>query len=365
MRKFILLFVFVALNLISVQAQVSFTSSASCYGQLSAMQGANATTDTVATWAWDLDNDLAFDDAWGQSTNFIFSAWGSQTVGLKVTFTNGGSDSITQGVVIHPLPEVNFNVDNLCKDDEATFTDNSTISSGTITAWNWTFDNGMGGDVGQVVTYNHGGTSGFYDAKLECTSNELCKSSTTKINEVFNKPTADFTTSGVVETGSSTSFINTTVMDSTGTVEVYLWDFGDGKGSSIEEPSHQWDTALTFTVQLVAISNKDCRDTMTKEIVVAQGLEEGKDASLGVQSVVVTPNGDGINDFLVVRGLDDYTGCSVHVYNRWNESVYANETYSNTDDSRFPQDMLDAGVYYYIIKCDDDPEVLGVFNILR
>ncbi|MBL4656813.1 MAG: hypothetical protein JKX73_02350, partial [Flavobacteriales bacterium] len=150
MRKFILLFVFVALNLISVQAQVSFTSSASCYGQLSAMQGANATTDTVATWAWDLDNDLAFDDAWGQSTNFIFSAWGSQTVGLKVTFTNGGSDSITQGVVIHPLPEVNFNVDNLCKDDEATFTDNSTISSGTITAWNWTFDNGMGGDVGQV-----------------------------------------------------------------------------------------------------------------------------------------------------------------------------------------------------------------------
>lgn len=42
---------------------------------------------------------------------------------------------------------------------------------------------------------------------------------------------------------------------------------------------------------------------------------------------VITPNGDGINDFWVIKNLP--AGTRVVLYNRWGQQVYYNENYSN------------------------------------
>lgn len=74
---------------------------------------------------------------------------------------------------------------------------------------------------------------------------------------------------------------------------------------------------------------------------------------------VFTPDGDGKNDFFVIKGISGRTA-KLTVYNRWGSVVYKNDAYDNTWDglanvktmvignSRLPQ-----GTYYYIVEFED------------
>ena len=73
---------------------------------------------------------------------------------------------------------------------------------------------------------------------------------------------------------------------------------------------------------------------------------------------LVTPNGDGRNDFLFIRGVDRTLSNKLRIYNRWGVSVYIGDNYNNQNnvfDGRSRgrstisvDDFLPAGVYYYI-----------------
>jgi len=69
-----------------------------------------------------------------------------------------------------------------------------------------------------------------------------------------------------------------------------------------------------------------------------------------------TPNGDNVNDILLIDGLDNYTNNSFTVYNRWGNVVYQNSDYQNNWDGNsnvkfvLGSKELSVGVYYYILK---------------
>jgi len=79
--------------------------------------------------------------------------------------------------------------------------------------------------------------------------------------------TADRTTGGVPCT---VQFYD----QSTGQVDSWLWDFGDGSTSTLEDPSHQYAEAGTFRVSLT-VSNAYGSDTMTRDgyIQVSSAVE--------------------------------------------------------------------------------------------
>ncbi|MBI4930660.1 MAG: PKD domain-containing protein, partial [Bacteroidetes bacterium] len=54
----------------------------------------------------------------------------------------------------------------------------------------------------------------------------------------------------------------------------YLWDFGDGYGSTVVNPSHTYASVDTFTVKLTASSGSGCTYTLTKKyyIIVKSGM---------------------------------------------------------------------------------------------
>lgn len=59
-----------------------------------------------------------------------------------------------------------------------------------------------------------------------------------------------------------------------------------------------------------------------------------------------TPNGDGINDRFVIRGLQQYSQRELIVLNRWGTQVYSSRNYNNDWNGG----SLPDGTYYYVLK---------------
>ncbi len=75
---------------------------------------------------------------------------------------------------------------------------------------------------------------------------------------------------------------------------------------------------------------------------------------------MVTPNGDGKNDFLYIRGIRNFPKNSLQIYNRWGVLVYEGTGYNNQNNvfdgyskgrsTINSKESLPASVYYYIFN---------------
>lgn len=71
-----------------------------------------------------------------------------------------------------------------------------------------------------------------------------------------------------------------------------------------------------------------------------------------------TPNGDGINDYFEIKGIEYYEGNSIKIINRWGKEVYEARNYGIDTNPRFwdgksnkggGNDELPGGTYYYVL----------------
>jgi len=75
---------------------------------------------------------------------------------------------------------------------------------------------------------------------------------------------------------------------------------------------------------------------------------------------VVTPNGDGVNDYFKINGLNNYPGSSLNVYNRWGNSLYTSDDYKND----WSPNVTD-GTYFYIVTVSDGRILKGYFQVFK
>lgn len=123
-------------------------------------------------------------------------------------------------------------------------------------------------------------------------------------------PEADFSYTPVVpEVNVPYYFTN----KSKGAVE-YFWNFGDGASSTVINPEHTYKRSGSYSVCLVAMNKEGCTDTVCKPLLAdVQPLADIPNA--------FSPNGDGKNDVLYVRGYGIET-MNLRIYNRWGEKVF-------------------------------------------
>ena len=79
---------------------------------------------------------------------------------------------------------------------------------------------------------------------------------------------------------------------------------------------------------------------------------------------IMTPNGDGLNDVFVIRGLEQYPNNTLKIYNRWGVKVYEVDGYGQ--DGKFfrgvsegrvtinKDEKLPVGTYYYVLEYVND-----------
>jgi gliding motility-associated-like protein len=79
-----------------------------------------------------------------------------------------------------------------------------------------------------------------------------------------------------------------------------------------------------------------------------------------------SPNGDGVNDFLVVNDIELYPRVHIQVFDRYGNSVYEATDYDNSWNGTGKNGNLPKGTYFYILDLGDGSEVRkGWIQIIR
>lgn len=189
-----------------------------------------------------------------------------QTVAFK---TEGGvtcySDTITRVVKIYPFLDVGFTAAPGCVGESTTFLDTSNAPFDVLDAWSWDFGDGSTSNA-QNPTHTYS-TSGNFTVELTASTEEGCEDSETLDIAVFPDPVAAFDAPSTLCRFDPVTFTNNSSIAS-GSIDSYLWDFGDGTTSTVFEPSHSFTAPGTFTVTLTATSDSGCIDVQTQTITV-------------------------------------------------------------------------------------------------
>jgi gliding motility-associated-like protein len=112
-------------------------------------------------------------------------------------------------------------------------------------------------------------TSGEYYYQAT-SSNPGCSVATSKsaILTVVVPPVVAFTVPASACRGQEVSFVNQSTSDATTTAS-YLWNFGDGQTSSVQNPTHIYSTAAAFSVTLtVSYPSNACPVTASRPITI-------------------------------------------------------------------------------------------------
>ncbi len=228
-------------------------------------------TGNPTTWSWDFGNG---NTSSLQNPVSSYFTPGSYTVSLTVTNVNGSNTlTRTQYISVYESPAVNFTGNNTsgCFPLPVQFTDLSTAGAGnTNVSWQWDFGNGLTSTLqNPSVIYPAAGT---FSVTLKVTNDKGCTRTFTRPNYITVAPGVDagftHTQPTVCLPPADITFTNTTTGPA---VLSYLWDFGDGNTSVLQNPTHTYITGGSFIVTLIATSSAGCTDTARNTLPIIIG----------------------------------------------------------------------------------------------
>jgi len=111
-----------------------------------------------------------------------------------------------------------------------------------------------------------------------------------------------------------------------------------------------------YTVRLTDLNG--CVNTATVSVDVVDDLF--------VEPIVVfTPNGDGINDFFVIKNLDVYPVNQLSIYDKSGKLLYRTSNYNNRWDGRVGGKLLDKDTYMYVLTVNGVVVKKGAISLIR
>lgn len=217
----------------------------------------NATTANANSWLWDFGDGSTSNI---KSPNHTYNNPGQYTITLAVTTNSGCNGSIIKNQYIKldskPTPAFSLVQDTGC----APFTIQTINSSVGATSYLWTFGNTTSNLFEPTKTYSIGGS---YPISLIAISQNGCSDSIriAPALKVYD-PDAQFqATPKIGCPGMTVQFTNTTNQTN---IVSFLWLFGDGTSSPLQNPTHTYNAIGTYPVSLVVTNSFGCIDTTTK-----------------------------------------------------------------------------------------------------
>ena len=143
-----------------------------------------------------------------------------------------------------------------------------------------------------------------------------------------------------------------------GGTEPYDYAWSSDNGYQSDSPLNQLNLAAG-TYALVVVDQNMCSDTafITLTQPIPLELPNG-----------VSPNGDGFNDALIVRGLEDYPQNKLIVFNRWGNEVYEESNYRNSSPwfgVNNSGEAIPEGTYFVVVELEGADALRGYLELRR
>lgn len=214
----------------------------------------------IATWQWNLgDGSTSIE----QNPTITYNGPGDYTATLIVTASGGCSDTVSNTVTVYPLPVAQFVADEVCQGLSTTFTESSTIATGTITTWQWIF--GDGANSGQQNPTHTYGLAGTYVAALTVTSDQGCENEFSSLVEIRPLPAVGFILS---DTTSCTVPVTVAIQNITQGGNQFSWSFGNGLTATSFNASTVFNQAGVYPINLLASNQYGCEASLTSNYTV-------------------------------------------------------------------------------------------------
>ncbi|TMI64493.1 MAG: PKD domain-containing protein [Bacteroidetes bacterium] len=236
-----------------ITADFSFSQPGTCQAPFTINFQDLSSGPGTLSYVWDFGNGGPTSTL--QNPSATYAAAGTYTVRLNVQSDLGCSGTITKNVVITGKT-TNFNIPpSICIGQMITFQNNS--SPAPISSF-WDFGDGTtSSQINPDKTFLSGGT---YPVKL-INNYGNCIDSITRNVTITSQPPVNFTLN---DSTACRSPFTVQFTDISPAASTWLWNFGDGGTSNLQNPSHTYTSGGVFDVSLTITLPGGCTNTITK-----------------------------------------------------------------------------------------------------
>jgi gliding motility-associated-like protein len=231
-----------------------------------------------------------------------------------------------------------------CSNDVIQFANEGKIG---ITKWKWNFGDSRTATVQNPTMVFP--TAGNFLVTLNVSNGGCTDTFAMPIVLTFDSVKAAFEVSEYICPTDNWLIIN----NSTGKIQTYNWDFGNGTRSNNQNPTNiVYPTPTTeqkkYPIRLTVTNAIGCSNISTVVITVL------KSCFIAVPSAF-TPNGDGLNDFLNPLNAYKADNLVFKVYNRYGNIVFATTDWTRKWDGKINGILQPTGTYvWYLTYTDRD-----------
>jgi gliding motility-associated-like protein len=312
---------------------------------------------TPTTWRWVFGDGQTSQSSSSNIVTHTYTATGTNIpVKHVVDFAGGcGSDTVTKiipAVYSNPVAAINVLSDTFCANKPVRIN-----GSGNQAGITWLWDLGNGTSTAAPPINRNYSTAGDYNISLKLVNANGCGSAVVsemiKINPL---PQVNAGSDKTINLG------NPVVMDAQVPASPqlkYLWSPGaDLTDATLLNPIA--DPAKTITYRLTVTDTQTfCSNYDEVVIQVITKLEIPN---------AFSPNGDGVNDKWMIKGIELYPEATVIIFNRYGQKIFERYRYYERPwDGAINGKYLSTGVYYYLVKPRKDSNELlsGSIILLR
>ncbi|MCW3122073.1 MAG: domain containing protein [Flavipsychrobacter sp.] len=202
----------------------------------------------------------------------------------------------------------------------------------------WNFGNGATSTV-KVPNYKFP-KIGVYTIRFQVTNGGACNGvdSGSQQITVVDGPEADFDYTPIPPVANEpVTFANHSLRALT-----YAWEFGDNTTGTETNPIHQYNRTGTYKACLSAFNLSNCPSKICKDVATEVH------PIIGVPTAF-SPNGDGDNDILYVRGAAIKT-MDLKIYNRWGQLIFESTSKDKGWDGKFNGQPQPIEAYAFILN---------------
>jgi gliding motility-associated-like protein len=327
----------------SPEINIATTLADPCLANRTYTINSQASNYTNLKWDFGTGATLVNADVNGNYTVY-FDTPGAKTITLTATNDIGCSTVATQVlniplVVLPSKPVISINKTRFCIGDVITMNANKQDR----TTYVWSGPDNFTSDLSTVnITIDGLAKAGTYTLTAY---RDGCASDPASlvVDNIYNKPVAAFTTLPKPGVQVNNIPFMLTVQNQSLYADSYLWEFGDGGTSTLENPVHEYTKPGTYYIKLTAFNQNVCATSALQGTYIVDA-----DNAIYIPNTF-TPNAAAINDLFGVSIINVNT-YQLQIFTRWGELIFQSKSPQQKWDGTYGNKPMPQGTYYFVLN---------------